>query len=85
MKKDLIYDNGKIRNCISNKRNMNYFQLVYHFCWYSISIKEIRNSMKEIINAIKLILSFMVFIILFPIVPFIRGYFTYKESRKENI
>lgn len=83
MKKErLIFDNGKLRNCDSNVAKIGYFKTVFNLCGYNSQIKELKGFGRKTLEAIGLLLSVLLFIVLFPVTPFIRGYFRYKRAVK---
>ena len=84
MKKDLIRDNGKIRNCASNHYKMNIFHLVWVYMKRDY-FNELYDLISEFIKSLVNIIMFFVVIILFltPIAYFIKAYNMKKRAKKE--
>ena len=84
MKKELIRDNGKIRNCTSNHRKMSILEIAYNFEWYGKTWKDlvycIGSSFKDAIPFLFNIFLLPFYILFFPVLPFIRAYFKKKAK-----
>ena len=85
----LILDDGKIRNCPNNKAKMSYFEVYKNFHGYKKEIKEILSFTDDIKEAFSIIFNVLIYIILFPITPFLRAVFDKRRCdkmvEKENI
>ncbi len=81
LKKELIYDDGKIRDCIQNRYYLGYIGNLIHICNYYETIKRI--DIFEYIRALSRIIEFILMIVIFPIIPFIRAFVIYNEAKKE--
>ena len=78
--KDFIKDGDKIRKCDSNFAKMNMFEYMrYFYKWHEYFF--IFN-FKEVLHAVLIFLSLLLFIILIPIVPFIRMAMAYKKIKR---
>ena len=77
----LIKDGDKIRKCPNNVVKMGYWKSLLEFYSYK---KVLRNFMlTELIESFQLIFTFIIWIILFPLLPFIHCYFDLKRYKKE--
>ena len=81
-KKDYIYDNGKIRNCVANILKMNPFEWCYYsiFHWNYLGKKllELIDCLKEIALNLLYIIQIIIVILLMPLF----AHFTLKNARK---
>ena len=76
-----ILDNGKIRHCDSNIRQMNAISYVYHFNGYKKAFFELLGAGQELASAIGTIITFVLYVVLFPIVPFVKAYTNIRRSK----
>lgn len=81
MKEDLIYDNGKLRNCVFNKEKIGLIKTIIYFNNYKKVINGV--DFEQLIESIKNVLVFVVWMVLFPMLPLIQGFFDYKRSVKD--
>jgi len=87
---DFIKDEGKIRNCPANKAKMSYFQVYKSFHGYKKEVREIVSFSDDIKDALSMIFNVLVYIVLFPITPYIRAFFDKRrcdemvKKEKEN-
>lgn len=79
-KENLIYDEGKLRNCPSNKSKIGYWRTLWHFNGYGKIIK--RPDWHNIRQAFITIFYFFAFVVLFPFSPFIAAYCDYTDSKE---
>jgi len=68
----LIYDNDKLRKCPSNIVKMGYWKSFFEFYSYKRVIAGFMG--RELLEAFQLIFTFIIWIILFPLLPFIHCY-----------
>ena len=82
---ELIKDDGVIRKCPSNMAKMGYIKSYREFFGYKDSIKEypFRDVLLQLLEALRDTFGAVVYLIIFPIVPFLRCYFTVKRAKKE--
>jgi hypothetical protein len=82
MKKNLIYDDGVLRNCEYNKARIGFLRTWRHFHGYYNCFMNLKTYIRnEFIEDIKGLIGLVVYILIFPIVPFVIAYFDYKRSK----
>lgn len=82
MKKELLKDNGKIRNCTSNVYKMNYFELAIYDIKYLLPY-ELRDGAIEFLKQLFYCFSFILILLLLPIFIFLRVHNRKKRAKKE--
>jgi len=82
MKKELIRDNGKIRNCTSNIYKMSFLHVMIYDLKYLFP-SDMLDIFKEFIKSIGIFLWCILFFILFPVFIFIRTYKKKEKAKKE--
>lgn len=81
---DLIRDDGELRECPHNLSRLGYWKSYQYFFGYKVLIKEVLPIFaRQIIPALLLVFQFLIFILLFPIAPFIRCFFEVRRAKHE--
>lgn len=85
MKKDLIYDGEYVRHCSSNLAKMNVFEVVTQIKQYSYSSLAftIVNMLEEVVESVSVILTFILYIVFFPVVPFVRAHTNISRAKND--
>lgn len=77
----LIKDKDKFRNCSHNKAILGYWKSWYYFYSYRKSLREVH--WPDVLDALILICTLLIWIVIFPLVPFIRCYTDWKRAVHE--
>jgi len=80
--KNLIKDGGKIRNCPNNKAKMSYWQVLKEFHGFGVYAEKLAGSFAEVGEAFMLVGAFMLWLVFFPVLPFVGAYFDRKDAVK---
>jgi len=83
MDKDLILDNGRIRNCPSNKEKMGFLKTFIEFHSYSNAGINIKTGFSDFYMGLIAVILYPILIILFPISPLLHAIFDYISAIKE--
>lgn len=79
MEKELILDNGKIRNCTHNHAIMTHWQHLKADRFWLGALLEVRRDLSWD-TTIGEVLQLLVIIVIFPVIPFLRAYYTKKHA-----
>jgi|5_EtaG_2_1085323.scaffolds.fasta_scaffold46031_2 hypothetical protein len=79
----LIYDDGELRRCPINVAKIGYWRTWKNFYCYRDEFLELMSCAGEIWEALLKLANVALFIVLFPIVPFIKAFLYWKWSVKK--
>lgn len=78
---ELIYDKqGKLRDCPSNRLILGYWRSLWYFHGYVNVIQ--CTYFEEVVKAFKVIVSLILWVMLFPLLPFIHCHFRQKAAKR---
>jgi len=77
MKKDLIKDAGKIRNCPSNIVKMGYWRTLWEFHGYWKTLKHMTPYVWECVSEV---IKITIAMVLLPVLPFVQCYLKRKRA-----
>ena len=77
----MIEVNGKIIDCTNNKVELGLFKTILYFNNYFIILKML--DYRLVFNSIILVVKFCLFIVFFPIMPLIYGWYDWHRSIEE--
>lgn len=84
MKKDFIYDDDVVRDCIANIAKMNIFELMRYNPREAFSpVTEFVYLFKESVAGLSLFLVNLIFFLLFPITIPLHSYFVIRDAKKQ--
>lgn len=78
----LIVDDGKPRECERNVCKMGFWRTWWNFNGYRSEAKELGRAMPEIAQALATFGTLLIFILLFPVSPFVRAFFQWRRAVK---
>lgn len=76
----LIKDNGKIRECPANKVKLGFWKSFFLFYGYKRLFESVE--WKKLLQSIRLLFELFIFILVFPVLPFIQCYNDWVRAKK---
>jgi hypothetical protein len=82
MTKNLIYDDGLLRDCEYNKDKIGFWRTWWQFHSYGKCFYNLWYYLKtDFIDDIKGIIGLCFYVLFLPCIPFVTAYFDYKKSK----